>query len=100
MSENNRVHAINAIAERLPLAPTDTLPPDASLATYGDDVFGAKMIRKYLSKGTAAKLLAVVNDYVPLDPSIADEVADGMKRWAVEKGATHFTHWFQILVEE
>ena len=97
MSENNRVHAINAIAERLPLAPTDTLPPDASLATYGDDVFGAKMIRKYLSKGTAAKLLAVVNDYVPLDPSIADEVADGMKRWAVEKGATHFTHWFQPL---
>ena len=97
MSENNRVHAINAIAERVPLAPTEELPPDASLSTYGEDVFGAKMIRKYLSKATAAKLLAVVNDYAPLDPSIADEVADGMKRWALEKGATHFTHWFQPL---
>jgi len=97
MSENNRVHAINAIAERIPLSPTEGLPPDKSLSTYGDDVFGAKMIRKYLSKATAAKLLAVVNDYAPLDPSIADEVADGMKRWALEKGATHFTHWFQPL---
>ena len=50
MSENNRVHAINAIAERLPLSPTETLPADESLSTYGDDVFGEKMIRKYLSK--------------------------------------------------
>ncbi len=97
MSENNRVHAINAIAERLPLSPTEVLPADESLSTYGDDVFGEKMIRKYLSKATAAKLLAVVKDYAQLDPSIADEVADGMKRWALEKGATHFTHWFQPL---
>ena len=49
MSENNRVHAINAIAERVPLAPTEELPPDASLSTYGEDVFGAKMIRKKLT---------------------------------------------------
>ena len=45
MSENNRVHAINAIAERLPLSPTETLPADESLSTYGEDVFGEKMIR-------------------------------------------------------
>ena len=97
MSENNRVHAINAIAERVPLSPTETLPADDSLSTYGEDVFGEKMIRKYLSKATAAKLLSVVKDHARLDPSIADEVADGMKRWALAKGATHFTHWFQPL---
>lgn len=70
---------------------------DTSLKTYGEDVFSEKAIRKYLSKTVATKLIATMRQGKPLDPSIADEVAQGMKNWAIEKGATHFTHWFQPL---
>ena len=67
------------------------------LKTYGEDVFSEKAIRGYLSKPVAAKLIATMRDGKPLDPTIADAVAEGMKNWALERGATHFTHWFQPL---
>ena len=63
--------------------------------TYGEDVFSESAIRRHLSRTTAAKLVATMRDARPLDPSIADAVAAGMKDWALERGATHFTHWFQ-----
>ena len=69
----------------------------ASLKTYGEDVFSEKAIRTHLSKPVAAKLLATMRQGKPLDPTIADAVAEGMKNWALKKGATHFTHWFQPL---
>ena len=70
---------------------------DTSLKTYGEDVFSEKAIRRHLPKDVAAKLLATMRDAKPLDPSIADAVAQGMKDWALKSGATHFTHWFQPL---
>ena len=97
MSKNNRIHVLNAIAERSPDAPPASLPADTSLATYGEDVFGEKEMRAFLPKSAASKLLATVNDGKPLDPSIAADVAHAMKEWALSKGATHFTHWFQPL---
>ena len=97
MNPNNRIHAIDAIAANVPAAPVASLPPDTSLETYGEDVFGEKEIRAYLPKATAAKLLATINDGKPLDPSIADDGAPAMKDWALSTGATHFTHWFQPL---
>lgn len=68
---------------------------DTSLKDYGADVFYGKAIRKHMSKAVADKLIATMREGKPLDPSIADAVADGMKNWALENGATHFTHWFQ-----
>ena len=68
-----------------------------NVKTYGADVFSEKAIRKYLSKSVAAKLLATMRDRKPLDASVADAVAEGMKDWALANGATHFTHWFQPL---
>ena len=70
---------------------------DTWLSTYGEDVFSEKAIRRFLPKTIAAKLIATMRDSKPLDPTIADAVAEGMKNWALEKGATHFTHWFQPL---
>lgn len=64
---------------------------------YGADVFSERAIRKYLSKTVAAKLLATMHGSRPLDATIADAVAEGMKNWAIANGATHFTHWFQPL---
>ena len=74
---------------------TDRLP--ASFGTYGDDVFSEKVISRLLPRKVAEKLLATMRDSKPLDPSIADDVAEAMKTWALSKGATHFTHWFQPL---
>ena len=70
---------------------------DATLKNYGADVFSEKAIRAHLPKAVAAKLLATMRESKPLDPTIADAVALGMKEWALKNGATHFTHWFQPL---
>ena len=70
---------------------------DTSLKTYGEDVFSERAIRERLNRPVATKLLATMREGKPLDPTIADAVAEGMKNWALAKGATHFTHWFQPL---
>ena len=57
-------------------------------------MFGEEAIRTYLSKDTAKKLQATIREGKPLDPSIAGEVAHGIRHWAMDRGATHYTHWF------
>ncbi len=64
---------------------------------YGQNVFSLKTMRNYLSEKAFKSLSTTIKEGGPLDPDIADEVADAMKTWAVSKGATHFTHWFQPL---
>ena len=65
-----------------------------NMTAFGADVFGDEAIRTYLSKDTAKKLQATIQDGKPLDPSIAGEVAHAIKKWAMDRGATHYTHWF------
>ena len=62
---------------------------------FGEYVFNESVMKSRLSKGTVKILKQTIESGVPLDSSIADEVASAMKAWAIEKGATHFTHWFQ-----
>ncbi|WP_366979154.1 glutamine synthetase III [uncultured Fibrobacter sp.] len=69
----------------------------ANIDFYGEDVFNADAMRTYLPKDVCKKLFATIEGGAPLDPSIAGEVAHGMKKWALDRGATHFTHWFQPL---
>jgi glutamine synthetase len=64
---------------------------------FGESVFNDSVMRARLSKATYKALKKTVDAGLPLDNSIADEVASTMKEWAVEKGATHYTHWFQPL---
>ncbi len=64
---------------------------------YGENVFSLKAMRNYLSDAAFESLSTTIRMASALDASIADEVADAMKTWALEKGATHFTHWFQPL---
>jgi glutamine synthetase len=64
---------------------------------YGSLVFSLKTMRNYLSEKAYQSIKSTVMKGETLDPSIADEVADAMKTWALEKGATHFSHWFQPL---
>ncbi len=64
---------------------------------YGEKAFSLSVMRNYLSDNAFESLRDTMNLGKNLDASIADEVADAMKTWALEKGATHFTHWFQPL---
>ena len=62
---------------------------------FGTDVFGIECMRERLPKPVFKTLYKTLTEGSPLDPSIADDVANAMKRWALDKGATHYTHWFQ-----
>ena len=68
---------------------------DEMLEIYGKDVFSDSAMRKYLPGETYKQLRKTIDQGRPMDPSLADNVANGMKRWALDKGATHYTHWFQ-----
>ena len=69
----------------------------SAMESYGENVFSIKTMRNYLSEKAYKSLASTICSGQTLDPKIADEVADAMKTWAVEKGATHFSHWFQPL---
>ena len=92
---NSRNKAIYDIAT----APVSAVMPaaPANVDFYGEDVFNADAMRTYLPKDICEKLLATIDEGVALDASIAGDVAHAMKRWAMDRGATHFTHWFQPL---
>ncbi|MDD6210249.1 MAG: glutamine synthetase III, partial [Bacteroidales bacterium] len=64
---------------------------------YGANVFNRDKMERYLSKSTCAALIDAIENGVPLSRVTANGVATGMKQWALEMGATHYTHWFQPL---
>lgn len=64
---------------------------------FGENVFGFKAMQAHLSDATFKSLKETIDTGKMLDESIADEVAEAMKEWAMSKGATHYTHWFQPL---
>ena len=62
---------------------------------FGKNVFNDSAMREKLPKSVYKKLKQTIEDGAELDPSIADVVAHGIKDWAIERGATHYSHWFQ-----
>jgi len=64
---------------------------------FGENVFNETVMKERLPKSVYEKLKQTIEDGNELDPSIADVVAHAMKEWAVDNGATHYTHWFQPL---
>ena len=64
---------------------------------YGSMVFNEHTMQERLPSATYKRLMKTINDGVPLDLDVANVVAHAMKEWAIELGATHFTHWFQPL---
>lgn len=62
---------------------------------YGANVFSDSVMRARLPKGTYKALRKTIDEGLPLEPMVAEVVANAMKDWAIEKGATHYTHWFQ-----
>ena len=62
---------------------------------FGQNVFNLSVMKERLPKATFKSLEHTIKDGTPLDPGVAEVVANAMKDWAIEKGATHYTHWFQ-----
>ena len=70
---------------------------DTITEIFGANVFNDEAMQVYLPKAVFKKLKKTIEDGLELDNDIADSVAHGMKEWAIDRGATHYTHWFQPL---
>ncbi|MEN8155384.1 MAG: glutamine synthetase III [Bacteroidota bacterium] len=90
-----RFKALEQVFNREPLhiAP----PSDKTSDYYGINVFDKFKMQKYLSKDSFNHVMDAIDKGIPIDRRKADSVAAGMKAWATERGATHYTHWFQPL---
>ena len=66
---------------------------------YGMNVFDRPKMKKYLSKEAFKAVIDATDHGAPIDRKMADQVAQGMKSWALENGATHLTHWFHPLTD-
>ena len=70
---------------------------DTITEIFGANVFNDEAMQVYLPKAVFKKLKKTIENGLELDNDIADSVAHGMKEWAIDRGATHYTHWFQPL---
>lgn len=78
--------------------PVKAVPPASNVSEYyGCNVFNRRNMRKYLSSDTRRSIYESIESGKTLDVSVAEHVAEGMKRWAMDLGATHYSHWFQPL---
>jgi glutamine synthetase len=92
-----RFKAIEKASQHMPveISPPGKLPSEY----YGKYVFNKKQMARFLSKETMQTVLQAIDKGITLQREIADHVAVGMKMWALEMGATHYTHWFQPLTD-
>ncbi|MFN8415699.1 MAG: glutamine synthetase III [Cytophagaceae bacterium] len=75
------------------------LPKEKISEYYGELVFSLDTMKKYVSTGAVKKVMSSIDTGEKIDAVTADAVAAGMKAWAIEKGAIHYTHWFQPLTD-
>ena len=88
------------VEEAFKKRPKEVIAPVERPSEYfGKYVFNRAKMYKYLPSSVYEKLVNVIDNGSPLDRSIADAVAAGMRQWAEENGVTHYTHWFQPLTE-
>lgn len=85
-----------AFKKRAVEVPTPTKRPSDY---FGQNVFNREKMYKYLPEKAFERLTDCIDNGTPLDRETADAVAAGMKKWAIEMGATHYTHWFHPLTE-
>lgn len=76
-----------------------TIPSERVENYYGKYVFNRQRMFEYLSKSTYEALVQAIDNKQPLKREIADSVAEGMKRWAIDNGARHYSHWFHPLTD-
>ena len=90
----------NVVSEAFKKRPIEVqAPAERPSEFFGKYVFDRKKMYQYLPAKVYEKMIDVMENGTTLDMQTADAVAEGMKRWAMELGATHITHWFQPLTE-
>jgi len=92
-----RFQALGELLSRKPV--TVTLPSNKVTDYYGELVFNVDSMRRYLSKDAFRAVITANKNGGSVDRKMSDGIATGMKAWAIEKGATHYTHWFQPLTD-
>ncbi len=97
MKTTARSEAVSNIASRSATESTVNFSEESPESIFGANTFGLTAMEKALSSETFKSIKETIEEGVKLDESIADEVAEAMKNWAMEKGATHFTHVFYPL---
>lgn len=75
------------------------IPKEAPSENFGKYVFNRKKMYEYLPKSTYDALIQAIDDKEPLNRELANDVAAGMKKWALDNGVTHYTHWFHPLTD-
>jgi glutamine synthetase len=95
MSADPRRAVVNAIAAKKPVVVSPPYREESFDELFGKDVFGDAEMRSRLPESAYKKLKSMIETGGVLDADLADVVANAMKEWAVERGASHFTHWFQ-----
>jgi glutamine synthetase len=93
--KNLRFSSLEAAQERKPI--TLNIPTDLKSSVFGSKVFGKDAMRAYMNKEAFEAVCNAVDFGTQIDRKIAGAVASAMKAWALERGATHYTHWFQPL---
>jgi len=89
-----------ALQEVLRREPVKINYPSSKISDYfGINVFSNDQMQKYLSNMAFVSVQKAINKGSRIDKKMADEVATGMKAWATERGATHYTHWFHPLTD-
>ena len=90
-----RFKALEQVFDR---KPNHVIPPSDKTSDYfAINVFDKVKMQKYLSKDAYNHVMDAMDKGMSIDRKKADSVASGMKSWAIERGATHYTHWFQPL---
>src|SRR5699024_9617310 len=94
----SRFTALETIIRRTEEAIDFTDTSTSNIASYfGCNVFGNEAMTKYLTEDTYEKLKDAIRAGKKLSRNLADDIALGMQKWAMDKGATHYAHWFQPL---
>lgn len=75
------------------------IPHERPQDYYGEYVFNRKRMQQYLPRETYEALVNAIDNKESLSREVADSVAEGMKRWAIDNGARHYTHWFHPLTD-
>src|SRR5690606_41768789 len=89
-----RFEALKTASSRKPIAVEEL---DKKSIIFGSNVFNDKAMRQHLTSEAYKAVRAAIDYGTKIDRKIADYIALGMKEWAMTKGVTHYTHWFQPL---
>ncbi len=92
---NIRFQALQSVLTRV--TPEVKAPSTRISDYFGSNVFDKKKMKEYLSKEAYQSIIDSIDKGVPVEREIAEHIASGLKTWAVSKGVTHYTHWFQPL---